>query len=385
MTDVLDLTKNYGGKDLVHKLAQVVAVGITETPDTTPVAVFEKDPTGAYVTEAFGTTVPTLGEAGFLKGCEFTDTNATDGDNPVYINVGDETSCNFVTAAQLNAEPQVSFQNDTGSQLDDATLVFISGWDATSGLPTVTKADKNTDLAAFVVVGDTANGAAGVLQKQVELEVDTTGRTVDDDVYLDDTGAVTFTAPTGTDEMQQVVGQVSVVGGAGVGKVRFAIEAAADKIGSNQIQAQGVGVNNLHVDARCFQWGQGVFGALPAPTGSDQLNQELHLFTAKKNMRVREVTVASNVATSGSDATNRYELRVYNKTTAQYITTTAFLTDATELAVGAYNTIPVETNQDINQGDEIVLRVDIKDDGSAGPTDLSSAQFQAEIGVEQRA
>ena len=73
---------------------QLQKIGNTETPGSTEVTVLNKDASG-NVTEALGTTVPSDAEAGFAKGCKFVDTNLADGQHPVYVNVGDEVSCNF--------------------------------------------------------------------------------------------------------------------------------------------------------------------------------------------------------------------------------------------------------------------------------------------------
>lgn len=70
------------------------ATGNSETPDTTAVTVIGKDSSG-NVTEARGTTVPTNTETGFAKGCDFVDTDETNGTHSLYVNIGDETSCEF--------------------------------------------------------------------------------------------------------------------------------------------------------------------------------------------------------------------------------------------------------------------------------------------------
>lgn len=242
---VINLQKTYQGLDQVYKFAQIYAAGITETPDTTAVAVREKDPTTGFVYECYGATVPTDEEAGFAKNGHFYDINATDGQSGVYINVGDETGCNFVAVQTAGGEQEIEFNNDTGGTLTKGTLVFVSGWDPTAGKFTVTKADKNTDAAQYVVTADVLTGADGVLKQRVLLAgLNTSGRTIDDDVFLGDTGVFTFTEPTAANEMKQVVGQVVTVH-ASTGTVWFDLTEKVDEIGSGQIQDDAISLEHL--------------------------------------------------------------------------------------------------------------------------------------------
>ena len=70
------------------------ATGNSETPDTTTVTVLERDASG-YITKAKGVTVPTDAETGYAKGCLFVDTNVADDVPNTYINVDDESGCDF--------------------------------------------------------------------------------------------------------------------------------------------------------------------------------------------------------------------------------------------------------------------------------------------------
>lgn len=233
----------------MYKFAQIYAAGITETPDTTAVAVREKDPTTGFVYECYGATVPTDEEAGFAKNGHFYDINATDGQSGVYINVGDETACNFVAVQTAGGEQEIEFNNDTGGTLTKGTLVFVSGWDTTANKFTVTKADQNTDAAQYVVTADVLTGADGVLKQRVLLAgLNTAGRTIDDDVFLADTGAFTFTEPTGATEQKQVVGQVVTVH-ASTGTIWFDLTVGPDEIGTNQIQGDAVNGDKIADDA----------------------------------------------------------------------------------------------------------------------------------------
>lgn len=70
------------------------ATGNSETPDATTVTVLERDASG-NITKAKGVTVPNDAETGYAKGCLFVDTNVADDVPNTYINVDDETGCDF--------------------------------------------------------------------------------------------------------------------------------------------------------------------------------------------------------------------------------------------------------------------------------------------------
>jgi len=382
MAATVDLSKDYRGRNQIYKFATLIMKGNVVTPDTTEVYEERRNEAGDLAA-AFGETVPTLNEAGFAKGCEFTDTNLTDGEWPVYVNVGDELACNFVSTGVANAEQELDFNNDTGGTLTKGTLVFVSGWDTTAGKFTVTKADKNTDLATYVVQADVLTTADGVLVKKGTLTgLNTAGRTIDDDVWLGDTGAFTFTEPSGSDDMSQVVGQVKVVD-ASVGEIYFDISAGADVIGTNQLRNQAVTVDKLHNDARMNSVVVEL-GQMVAPTGSDQLNVDRRAWKAPSNSEIVSAYLLSDTATSGSAPTDRYEFEVYNFTAAQSLSTTPKITDAGELAVDTPYALTVDQNAQINSGAEIGLRTDIKDTGAGGPTDLSLAKVRMQINYRVR-
>jgi hypothetical protein len=122
-----------------------------------------------------------------------------------------------------------AFRNDTGAQLDAGDLVYISGRDAGSDLPTVTKAkaDAATTMAEFVVAEDVADGANGNLARRLVIRgLDTSGRAAGDRVYLSSAaaGAWTATAPSAAN-FAQLVGRVTEVNVA-TGEVEFFIDKA---------------------------------------------------------------------------------------------------------------------------------------------------------------
>lgn len=385
MPATIDMSVNYRGSAQFHKLARLTLKGYLQTPDTTEVAATGVDADG-FVTEAYGETVPSDAEANFKKGCTFVDTNATDGDWPEYVNIGDELSCMFRSVAVANAEQEVTFLNDTGAQLDKGTSLYIAGWDATADLPTVAKADKNTKLATFGLQANVANGAQGTMfKKGVVTGLNTAGRAVDDDVWLGDTGAFVFTAPNSSNDMVQVIGQVAVVD-ATVGEVYFDYTAGADKIGSDQLQQQSVNANILHNDARMNYMTLRAREALPAPTGANQLNNRFRIMQAPVNMELVAVRIIPSASTSGSDATNRYEFNVVNVTQAANLMSAASVTDGNELAANTARELVMNQNTaNIQNNDVLAVNVDIKDDGSAGPTDLSAATFDIEVEWRLRA
>ena len=202
------------------------------------------------VSQCYGTTVPTDATAGYEVGAKFFKTNGSVGSTE-YTNEGSITSCDFnvvessastitsvtagtgctggategaatinvgagrgTTVRADNTDVGVDVFNNTGGTLAVGTLVNLSGFTGTSGV-VVSKANADAGVRATHVVLDAINDAtAGVVYPSgVGVNVNTGGRTIGDLVYLDATtsGGFTFTAPTGADQMVQVVGVVKVV------------------------------------------------------------------------------------------------------------------------------------------------------------------------------
>lgn len=117
----------------------------------------------------------------------------------------------------------VPIYNTTGGTLTPGTLVYLSGFNATDGI-TVTKADADGAApATHVVVTSINNNASGTVYPVARaINVDTSGRTIGDLVFLDATtaGGFAFSAPTGANQIVQVVGIVKVVD-ATVGEIEF--------------------------------------------------------------------------------------------------------------------------------------------------------------------
>ena len=131
----------YIKEKLVNTLLQ--QIGNIETPDTTEVAVLTKDSSGD-VLFATGITVPTNGETGFAKGCEFHDTDVAGGTSGSYVNIGTNTSCEFVVggsdlaAATISGEltlgPASTIVQTDAARVTAATInYFLASTSATTG------------------------------------------------------------------------------------------------------------------------------------------------------------------------------------------------------------------------------------------------------------
>lgn len=143
-----------------------------------------------------------------------------------YNNLGSKTSPLWVPqgGAVVGA---IEVYNGTGGSLAAGTLVYLSGWDATTGLPKITKADADAGpktFAQYVLRATIADSASGLAGRAYQLTGQATnGTTVGDPVYLSATaGGWTATIPSGTAHLQ-IVGRISVVH-ASTGKVEFNVE-----------------------------------------------------------------------------------------------------------------------------------------------------------------
>ena len=135
-----DMTQRIKEK-LVNTLLQ--QLGSVETPDTTAVTVLTKDSNGD-VLFATGLTVPTDTETGYAKGCEFHDTDVAGGTSGSYVNIGTNTSCEFVVggsdlaAATISGEltlgPASTIVQTDAARVTAATInYFLASTSATTG------------------------------------------------------------------------------------------------------------------------------------------------------------------------------------------------------------------------------------------------------------
>jgi len=120
--------------------------------------------------------------------------------------------------------------------------------------------------------------------------------------------------------------------------------------------------------------------SLPAPTGSNQLNQDLNMFFCPpelQSMEILAVYFVSDTGTSGSDATSQYQFEIYNVVAGESLSSATTNTADTEITANSPYAITVDQNQVIESNEALAIRVDILDDGSPNPTDLNGAKLNA--------
>lgn len=152
------------------------------------------------------------------------------------------------TAAQLNsASAAINVRNATGGDLDAGTLVYLSGWHAASNSPTIAVAGL-TAQATHVLTEDIDNGENGLADEEALVGMDTDAFGVGDLLYLDAGGDITDTAPTGANEIAQVVGIVTTA--AVDGEVLFFPGfPLVQRIGTSGVQDSAITINKLAGDA----------------------------------------------------------------------------------------------------------------------------------------
>jgi len=277
-------------------ISQLTVRGITVTINSQTMLVEFRDNSG-NVTKCSGAAAPTDGGSGYAIGCEFRLTTGNGVGTTVYVNEGSASSCDFnaspftevgdisavtagdglsgggttgaltlavgagrgTTVRSDNVDVAVNVYNDTGGTLTIGTLVNLSSFNTTLGVR-MTKADADAGIRATHVVLDAiTNNTAGVVYPVgTALTVNTGGRTIGDLVYVDSTtaGGFTFTAPTGADQMVQIVGIVKVVDAATGEIVFFPGSAHVTKLATSMIQDQAVNANKL--DSGMFLSGGGI-------------------------------------------------------------------------------------------------------------------------------
>jgi len=151
-----------------------------------------------------------------------------------------ESGTGFATAS---ARP-LQVHNATGGSLAAGTLVYLSGYDTTSGLPQVvaSDADAGGTPAEYIIRDAIANGSNGYVYKTHRLTAQNTNSAsaVGDPVYLSTTaGGWTLTAPSGADDTVQRVGVV-VTKSATVGIIDFNLDTPVAKVGTNELQDSSV-------------------------------------------------------------------------------------------------------------------------------------------------
>lgn len=115
----------------------------------------------------------------------------------------------------------------------------------------------------------------------------------------------------------------------------------------------------------------------PATTGSNQGPFTACTFKCSQALSIVSVNIASDIATSGSDATNNYNFLPLNITAAANLHTSATTTQGAELSITNPKAITISQNQSFAANDVFGITTNIADDGSAGPTNISAAQLYA--------
>lgn len=124
-------------------------------------------------------------------------------------------------------------------------LLHITGYDVANDVFTVEKADADTSGKPAQLIASQANGGSETsLASDIEelTALDTNAGEVGDPVYLDATtaGSWTLTAPTGADQIKQIVGRIKVKS-ATVGKIVFnTVKGEIVAMGSSVLQARSV-------------------------------------------------------------------------------------------------------------------------------------------------
>lgn len=311
-------------------------VGTTNTINSQSIIVLERDSAG-FVTRCKGTVAITDAGAGYAKGCEYT---KTDGGvaTTKYYNEGSTSSCDFnavessastitsvvagagmtggategaatvnviagngivvnaddvavgagrgVTVRTGATDVGVNIYNNVGSTLTVGTLVNLSGFTTTLGI-TVTKADADSGVEATHVVLDAINNSAAGVVYPVGRATgqNTAARTIGDLVYVDATtaGGFAFTAPTGADQMVQVVGVVKVVDAA-VGEIEFFPgHSRITKLSRSQLQ------NNIITNAKMAQ--SSSLTATADGTGSGSANVDSNFFEVTSAAATNQISL----------------------------------------------------------------------------------------------
>ncbi len=114
-----------------------------------------------------------------------------------------------------------------------------------------------------------------------------------------------------------------------------------------------------------------------APSGSNQALGNKALFICSQAITIVSVKIASDVATSGSDATNNYEFMPLNVTTPANLHLSSTKTNTGELSSTAFTNLTVSQNLSFTASQVFGVTVTINDDGGSGPTNLSAANLYA--------
>lgn len=310
---------------------------------------------------------PTSGASGTYAGEAKKGALLVDTTNGIlYINTNTKASPTWSTipsTGQTAAEIYVS--NTSGSDMTANQLVYLSGFDATNDMPTVTLADADAGSkgAEYVLAQDIANGATGLAATSFETaaNLNTNAATVGDFVYLSTTagGYVLTTAPTAKNSVAQPVGYVKVKS-ATVGVIAFWLQ-MFKKIGANELQAKAVGtaaiddnaVTNAQVSnsagpelCRSFLYDFAALGGAQGALTLTDLSGAAQTIPDDAEI-TRAVWVNDTTFTSGGSATVKVG---YTGVTDAFLPVTAFDHGefTSEQMVLASSKVPVKTSAEVS-------------------------------------
>jgi len=131
-----------------------------------------------------------------------------------------------------------------GENLAEGDLVYISGWDEGDLMRVASKADADAvgRHAQYIAREAILGGVTGRVFRTYRLtNVNTSAGSVGDPVYLSTTaGGWTLTAPSGSDDTDQIVGRIAVDNAAGEIEFDLLSENGGVAIGSNELQPASV-------------------------------------------------------------------------------------------------------------------------------------------------
>lgn len=122
-----------------------------------------------------------------------------------------------------------------------------------------------------------------------------------------------------------------------------------------------------------------VMGTIPSPDGANH-SFDFELFKLTQAYKVASALVAISIATSGSDATNRYRVTLRNLTDNVDLAAVPTATNGNEFSAGSLKALVVDVGAaSIAANKMLGLRVYQDDDIGAGPTDLANASVDVQV------
>lgn len=270
--------------------------------------------------------------------------------DPLFEQAGDDNEMAAeVIAIQNYIRTKKSIQaiNKSGGNFAKDLPVSIDGFDATSGLLTIVKADRgviNTWAAGFLpaAINDDAEGEVILYGL---MTFDTTGLTTGNYLWLGAVGAVSETPNDLEGEFNQRLARI-LVGASATGKILVEPDS-----GFTQTQSEFTRIGTLA--ASDDRW----------------------IFYARHRVRVHGLVILSDTATAGSTGANNYSFQVRNHTDGNDLLSTPQTTQTGELVVNGRLRIAFDQNQNVAAARALELQIT----KNGAPTDLSTAELAAII------